>query len=82
VRNKADTRLTPSGEQFQRFATTHQVWKRARHEVAVPVGREKFVAIGGEHSLRNPLLRDWLVWMRRERLDVAIRVQITSGKAA
>jgi DNA-binding transcriptional LysR family regulator len=77
VRNKAGAKLTPAGEQFQRFATTLvQVWERARHEVAVPAGRDKVVTIGGEHSLWNPLLRDWLVWMRQECLDVAIRVQI------
>ena len=77
IRNKAGARLTPAGEQFQRYATTLvQVWERARHQVAVPAGREKVVTVGGEHSLWNPLLRDWLVWMRRECLDVAIRVQI------
>ena len=77
IRNKAGARLTPAGEQFQRFATTLvQVWERARHEVAVPAGRERVVTIGGEHSLWSPLLRDWLMWMRRECLDVAIRVQI------
>jgi DNA-binding transcriptional LysR family regulator len=32
--------------------------------------------VGGEHSLWNPLLRDWLVWMGRECCDVAIRAQI------
>jgi DNA-binding transcriptional LysR family regulator len=77
VRNKAGARLTPAGEQFQRFATTLvQVWERARHQVAMPAGRQKVVTVGGEHSLWNPLLRDWLVWMRRECADVAIRAQI------
>jgi DNA-binding transcriptional LysR family regulator len=77
VRNKAGARLTPAGEQFQRFATTLvQVWERARHQVAMPAGRQKVVTIGGEHTLWNPLLRDWLVWMRRECADVAIRAQI------
>jgi DNA-binding transcriptional LysR family regulator len=77
VRNKAGARLTPAGEQFQRFATTLvQVWERARHQVAMPAGRQRVVTIGGEHSLWSPLLRDWLVWMRSECTDVAIRVQI------
>ena len=77
VRNKAGARLTPAGERFHRFATTLvQVWERARHQVAVPGGREQAVAIGGEHSLWNPLVRDWLMWMRRECADVAVRVQI------
>lgn len=77
IRNKAGARLTPAGDQFLRYATTLvQVWERARHEVAMPPGRENVVTVGGEHSLWNPLLRDWLVWMRGECADVAIRAQI------
>ena len=77
VRNKAGARLTPAGEEFQRYATTLvQVWERARHQVAVPAGREKVVTVGGEHSLWNPLLVNWLVWMRGECRDVAVRAQI------
>ena len=77
VRNKAGARLTPAGEHFLRYATTLvQVWDRARHQVAMPVGRENVVTVGGEHSLWNPLLRDWLVWMRSECADVAIRAHI------
>jgi len=34
------------------------------------------VTIGGEHSLWNPLLLKWLVWMRSECSDIAIRAQI------
>ena len=77
VRNKAGARLTPAGDQFLRYATTLvQVWERARHDVAMPVGRENVVTVGGEHSLWNPLLLDWLVWMRTECSDVAIRAEI------
>ena len=77
VRNKAGARMTAAGEQFFRHAATLvQVWERARHQVAVPEGRERVATIGGEHSLWNPLLRDWLVWMRNECGDVAIRAHI------
>jgi len=77
VRNKAGARLTPAGERFLRYATNLvQVWERAVHEVAMPVGRDNVVTIGGEHSLWDPLLRDWLVWMRSECPDVAIRAHI------
>jgi DNA-binding transcriptional LysR family regulator len=77
VRNKAGARLTPAGDQFLHYATTMvQIWERALHQVAMPAGRENFVTIGGEHSLWNPLLLDWLVWMRSECADVAISVQI------
>lgn len=77
IRNKAGAKLTPAGDQFLRYATTLvQLWERARHDVAMPVGRENVVTVGGEHSLWNPLLKDWLVWMKNECADVAIRVQI------
>jgi len=52
VRNKAGARLTPAGDQFLRYATTLvQVWETARHQVAMPAGRENVVSVGGEHSL-------------------------------
>lgn len=77
IRNKAGARLTTAGGQFLRYATTLvQVWERARHQVAMPIGRENVVTVGGEHNLWDPLLRDWLVWMRSECPDVAIRTQI------
>ena len=77
IRNKAGARLTPAGEQFLRYATTLvQVWERARHQVAMPPGRENVVTVGGEYSVWDPLLRNWLVWMRNECADVAVRVQI------
>jgi DNA-binding transcriptional LysR family regulator len=77
IRNKAGAKLTPAGDQFLRYATSLvQLWERARHDVAMPVGRENVVTVGGEHSLWNPLLLNWLVWMRSECPDVAIRAQI------
>src|SRR3954462_4296726 len=46
VRNKAGARLTPAGERFVRHATTLiQVWERARHQVALPPGREDGVSL-------------------------------------
>ena len=77
IRNKAGARLTPAGTQFLRYASTLvQVWERARHQVAMPVGRENVVTVGGEHNVWNPLLGDWLVWMRGAAPDVAIRAHI------
>src|SRR3546814_8881798 len=70
TRNKAGAKLTPAGEQFLRFATTLvQVWDRARRAVALPPGRETVVTVGAELSLWSPLLRHWLLWMRRERSE-------------
>jgi DNA-binding transcriptional LysR family regulator len=77
IRNKAGAKLTPAGDRFLRYATTLvQVWDTALHQVAMPAGRENVVSVGGEHSLSNPLLLDWLVWMRSHCSDVAIRTQV------
>ncbi len=81
VRNKAGAKLTPAGEQFLRFATTMvQVWDRARQAVALPPGRDTVVTIGAELSLWSPLLRHWLIWMRRECPDIAVRTVIDTSE--
>lgn len=77
VRNKAGASLTPAGEQFLRYAPQFvQLWERARHQVAVPAGHRAVLALGGEVSLWQPLLIDWVLWMRRSMPDIALRVQV------
>ena len=81
IRNKAGARLTPAGEQFFRFATSLvQVWDRARRAAAVAPGSETVVTIGAELSQWNPLMRHWLLWMRRECPEIAISAYIDSGE--
>ncbi len=81
IRNKAGAKLTPAGEQFLRFATSLvQVWDRARQAVALPPGRESVVTIGAELSLWSPLLRHWLLWMRRECPEIAVDAQIDNSE--
>jgi DNA-binding transcriptional LysR family regulator len=77
VRNKSGASLTPAGEQFLRYAQTLlQVWERARHQVAVPPGRRALVTVGGELSLWDPLLLDWLIWMRHAAPQLALRAEV------
>ena len=77
VRNKAGASLTIAGEQFVRHASTLvQVWERARQQVAVPPGRRAVLTIGCETSLWDPLLLDWLLWMRGAAPDLALRTQV------
>ena len=81
IRNKAGARLTPAGEQFFRFATSLvQVWDRARRAAAVAPGSETVVTIGAELSQWNPLMLDWLLWMRRECPEIAISAYIDSAE--
>ncbi|MBN9042577.1 MAG: LysR family transcriptional regulator [Rhizobiales bacterium 62-47] len=76
-RNKNGATLTPAGEQFLRYAPMFvQLWERARHQVAVPSGSRAILAIGGELSLWQPWLPNWLRWMRRTAPDIALRVQV------
>jgi DNA-binding transcriptional LysR family regulator len=73
IRNKAGARLTSAGDQFFRFATSLvQIWDRARRTVALAPGRERVVTIGAELSQWNPLMRHWLLWMRRECPEIAV----------
>jgi len=77
VRNKSGASLTPAGEQFLRYAPTFvQLWQRARHQVAVPPGHRAVLTVGSEVSLWQPILLDWVVWLRRSLRDVALRVHV------
>src|SRR5688500_6518228 len=77
VRNKAGASLTTAGERFLRYAQTLvQVWERARHQVAVPAGKRALVTVGCEVSLWDPLLLDWLLWMRRAAPQLAVRAEV------
>ena len=81
VRNKAGAKLTAAGQQFFRYASTLvQVWESAQRAVALPPGRDHVVTIGAELSLWSPLLRHWLLWMRRECPQMAIGATIDSAE--
>ena len=77
VRNRNGARLTPAGREFERFAQSFvQIWERARHQLAIPPGRTSVIALGGELSLWNPLLLDWLVWMKKAEPEIAINAHV------
>ncbi|QRI66459.1 LysR family transcriptional regulator (plasmid) [Shinella sp. PSBB067] len=77
VRTRNGAALTAAGREFERFAQSFvQVWERARQQLTVPPGRTGVVAIGGETSLWNPMLVDWLVWMKGNCPQVAIHAEV------
>lgn len=77
VRNKAGASLTPAGERFlPHAATLVQVWERARQQVAVPPGRRAVLTVGCEISLWDPLMLEWLLWMRGAAPDLALRTEV------
>lgn len=77
IRNKTGATLTPAGEQLLRYAPTFvQLWERARHQVALPPNKQAVLAVGGELSLWNPLLLEWLIWMRQAAPEIALRTKV------
>jgi LysR family transcriptional regulator, flagellar master operon regulator len=77
VRNKSGASLTPAGERFLRYAPSFvQLWQRARLQVAVPPGHRAALTIGSEVTLWQPLLLDWVFWMRESLRDIALRVHV------
>lgn len=77
VRNKSGASLTPAGDQFLRYAPTFvQLWQRARQQVAVPPGHRAVLTVGSEVSLWQPLLVDWVLWMRSSLRDIALRAHV------
>lgn len=77
LRSKSGAALTPAGERFTRHASTLvQVWERARHQVAVPPGRQSVLTMGCEQSLWDPLLLDWLLHMRTSAPQLALRTEV------
>jgi LysR family transcriptional regulator, flagellar master operon regulator len=46
--------------------------------ITLPPGRAEGVSVGAELSLWDPSLADWLVWMRREHPEIAVRADVDS----
>ena len=77
VRSKSGTQLTAAGMQFRRYATTMvRVWEQARQELALPPGFRTVLNIGGQFSLWDRLLVQWIPWMRTAMPDVALRAEV------
>lgn len=77
IRNRNGAQLTSAGREFERYAQSFvQVWERARHQLAMPSGRSSVIAFGGELSLWNPLLLDWLVEMKKAKPEIALRAHV------
>ncbi len=77
VRSKAGTELTSAGTQFRRYATTLvRVWEQARQEIALPPGYKTVLNVGGQFSLWDRLLAQWIPWMRTALPEVALRAEV------
>ena len=77
VRSKAGTELTAAGVQFRRYATMMvRVWEQARQEIALPPGFKTVLNVGGQFSLWDRLLVQWIPWMRTALPEVALRAEV------
>jgi LysR family transcriptional regulator, flagellar master operon regulator len=77
VRNKAGTRLTAAGRQFQKHATILvRTVERARHDVGVAAGYQGTLTVGGRFGLWEGLLLEWLPLMRMLAPDISVRAEI------
>lgn len=73
-RSKAGASLTAAGIQFQRHAQAMvRVWEHARLEIALPDGYEAALVVGGQYSLWDGYLLDWLAKMRSGSPEIAIK---------
>lgn len=77
VRNRSGARLTPEGEKFVTHASNLvHVWNRAKSEMHLPLGHKVRLRLGGETSLWNPLLVNWVSWIQTELADVAVDAHV------
>jgi len=73
-RSKSGASLTPAGVQFQKHAQAMvRVWEHARLEIALPEGYEASVTVGGQYSLWDGYLLEWVAAIRNRMPQVAIR---------
>ncbi|WP_412048889.1 LysR family transcriptional regulator [Hoeflea sp. Naph1] len=81
IRHKGGATLTPAGQQFLHHAPMFiQLWQRTLHQVAVPPGRRAVLTVGSEVSLAQPLLLNWIQWIREAHADIALRVRVDVPK--
>lgn len=77
VRNRSGAKLTDNGERFIVHARQIvQTWEAAQRDLPLPEGAVNLITIGGEISLWNPLLLNWVNYFRKEMPLIAIRAEV------
>lgn len=77
VRNRSGASLTADGQRFIEHATKMvQSWETAKRDLPLPSGSQQVLNIGGEISLWNPLMQQWLNELNISHHDLAIRAEI------
>jgi len=82
VRNRSGARLTEHGQRFVTHASQLiQTWESARRDLPLPEGAVNIVTIGGEISLWNPLLLQWILQFRQQLPNVALRAEVGDARS-
>lgn len=80
VRNRTGAKLTANGEAFVVHANQMvQTWDAAKRDLPLPEGCHNVLHIGGEVSLCNPLLLNWVQVLRERIASHAVRVDVDAG---
>lgn len=80
VRNRAGARLTADGQVFAGYASQLvQTWDAARRDLPLPEGFRNLLTVGGEVSLSNPLILNWVKRLREALPGYAVRVEIADS---
>ncbi len=76
-RSKSGAVLTSAGVQFQKHAQAMvRIWQHARLEIALPEGYHSALSVGGQYSLWDSYMLNWLARMRTIKPELAIRAQM------
>jgi DNA-binding transcriptional LysR family regulator len=77
VRNKAGTKLTAAGRQFQKHASILvRTVERARQDIGIAAGFKDTIAVGGRLGLWEKWLLEWLPMMRKIAPDISVRAEV------
>jgi DNA-binding transcriptional LysR family regulator len=77
VRRKSGVTLTAAGRRFQPHAVTMlHVLQQARQDVALPADVHGVINVGGQYSLWDRILLQWLGQFRAARPEVAVRAEV------
>jgi len=80
VRNRAGARPTADGEAFIAYANQLvQTWEAAQRDLPLLAGYRNVLHIGGELSLCNPLMLNWVRRLRQALPNHAVRTQMAEG---
>ncbi len=77
VRRKSGVTLTVAGKRFQPHAATMlHVLQQARQDVALPPDVHAVLNVGGQYSLWDRILLQWVGQFRAARPEVAVRAEV------